>query len=154
KREMVFSKGPVFANLILADEINRTPPKNQAALLEAMQEKQVTVAGTSLALDKPFFVLASQSPNEMEGTYPLPEAHLDRFMFNIVIDCLSEDEEVAVVSQTTGAGAEEVETVFSGADLLKCHQVVRRVPIAEEVVRYAVRLAANSRPGQQHTSDY
>jgi MoxR-like ATPase len=114
----------------------------------------VTVAGHSLQLDKPFFVLATQNPIEMEGTYPLPEAQLDRFMFNIVIDYLSEDEEVAVVSQTTGAGPEEVKPVFSGADLLKCHQVVRRVPIAEEVVRYAVRLAANSRPGQKHTPAY
>jgi MoxR-like ATPase len=154
KRELVFNPGPIFANLILADEINRTPPKTQAALLEAMQEKQVTVAGHSLPLDKPFFVLATQNPIEMEGTYPLPEAQLDRFMFNIVIDYLSEDEEVAVVSQTTGAGAEEVKPVFTGADLLKCHQVVRRVPIAEEVVRYAVRLAANTRPGQKHTPAY
>ncbi len=154
RRELVFSRGPIFANLILADEINRTPPKTQAALLEAMQEKQVSVAGVSMPLDQPFFVLATQNPIEMEGTYPLPEAQLDRFMFNIVIDYLSEDEEVAVVSQTTGADAEEVRTVFTGADLLKCHQVVRRVPIAEEVVRYAVRLAANSRPGQPHSSDY
>jgi MoxR-like ATPase len=154
KRELVFAKGPIFANLILADEINRTPPKTQAALLEAMQEKQVTVAGTSLPLDRPFFVLATQNPIEMEGTYPLPEAQLDRFMFNIVIDYLSEDEEVAVVSQTTGSGADEVRAVFSGEDLLKCHGVVRRVPIAEEVVRYAVRLASNSRPGQPRSHAY
>ena len=153
-RQLVFKKGPVFANMILADEINRTPPKTQAALLEAMQEHQVSVAGRTLPLPEPFFVLATQNPIEMEGTYPLPEAQLDRFMLNIVIDYLSEDEEVAVVSQTTGAGAEEVKPVFSGADLLKCHQVVRRVPIAEEVVRYAVRLAANSRPGQKHTPAY
>lgn len=153
-RELVFSKGPIFANLILADEINRTPPKTQAALLEAMQEKQVSVAGTSLPLEKPFFVLATQNPIEMEGTYPLPEAQLDRFMFNIVIDYLSEDEEVAVVSQTTGAGAQEVNSIFSAEDLLKCHEVVRRVPIAEEVVRYAVRLAANSRPGENNSSKY
>ena len=153
-RELVFSKGPIFANLILADEINRTPPKTQAALLEAMQEKQVSVAGQSLPLEKPFFVLATQNPIEMEGTYPLPEAQLDRFMFNIYIDYLTEDEEVAVVSQTTGTGAKEVETLFSGEDLIKCHEVVRRVPIAEEVVRYAVRLASNSRPGQDNTSDY
>ncbi len=154
RRELVFSKGPIFANLILADEINRTPPKTQAALLEAMQEKQISVAGTSLPLDKPFFVLATQNPIEMEGTYPLPEAQLDRFMFNIIIDYLSEDEEVAVVSQTTGAGAEEVESLFSGEDLLKCHEVVRRVPVAEEVVRYAVRLATNSRPGEGIKSEY
>ncbi|MDF1657025.1 MAG: MoxR family ATPase [Verrucomicrobiales bacterium] len=153
-RELVFNKGPIFANLILADEINRTPPKTQAALLEAMQEKQVSVAGKSLQLDKPFFVLATQNPIEMEGTYPLPEAQLDRFMFNIVIDYLTEDEEVMVVSQTTGVGAEEVKPVFSGEDLLKCHEVVRSVPIAEEVIRYAVRIAANSRPGQESTVDY
>ncbi|MDF1852081.1 MAG: MoxR family ATPase [Verrucomicrobiales bacterium] len=153
-RELLFNKGPIFANLILADEINRTPPKTQAALLEAMQEKQVSVAGQSLELDKPFFVLATQNPIEMEGTYPLPEAQLDRFMFNIVIDYLTEDEEVAVVSQTTGSGAEEVKSIFSGEDLMKCHSVVRKVPIAEDVVRYAVRIAANSRPGQENTSDY
>jgi len=153
-RELIFSRGPIFANLILADEINRTPPKTQAALLEAMQEKQVTVAGKSLALEKPFFVLATQNPIEMEGTYPLPEAQLDRFMFNIVIDYLAEDEEVAVVSQTTGASLEEVESIFNGDDLLKCHDIIRRVPIAEEVVRYAVRLAANSRPSREGPSDY
>jgi MoxR-like ATPase len=154
RRELVFSRGPIFANIILADEINRTPPKTQAALLEAMQEKQVTVAGTTMLLEKPFFVLATQNPIEMEGTYPLPEAQLDRFMFNVVIDYLAEDEEVAVVTQTTGAGPEKVSSVFSGEDLLKCHTVVRRVPIASEVVRYAVRLAAASRPGQPHSSDY
>jgi len=153
-RELVFNRGPIFANLILADEINRTPPKTQAALLEAMQEKQVSVAGDTLELEKPFFVLATQNPIEMEGTYPLPEAQLDRFMFNIVIDYLTEDEEVAVVSQTTGAGSEEVEPIFSGEDLLKCHEVVRRVPIAEEIVRYAVRLAANSRPGSPGADDF
>tara|TARA_R110002096_G_scaffold316103_3_gene510601 strand:+ start:2292 stop:3335 length:1044 start_codon:yes stop_codon:yes gene_type:complete len=154
RRELVFNRGPIFANLILADEINRTPPKTQAALLEAMQEKQVSAAGQTMALEKPFFVLATQNPIEMEGTYPLPEAQLDRFMFNIVIDYLSEDEEVAVVSQTTGAGPEEVNSIFNGEDLKKCHEVVRGVPIAEEVIRYAVRIAANSRPGQDHSSEY
>ena len=146
-RELIFSKGPIFANIILADEINRTPPKTQAALLEAMQEKQVTAAGVTFPLEKPFFVLATQNPIEMEGTYPLPEAQLDRFMFNIHIDYLPEDDEVAVVQQTTAAPGEEVEALFSGEDLLKCHDVVRRVPVAEDVVRFAVRLAANSRPG-------
>ncbi|MDF1810979.1 MAG: MoxR family ATPase [Verrucomicrobiales bacterium] len=146
-RELVFSKGPIFANIILADEINRTPPKTQAALLEAMQEKQVTAAGNTFPLEKPFFVLATQNPIEMEGTYPLPEAQLDRFMFNIHIGYLSEDDEVAVVQQTTAVQTEEVKPLFSGEDLLKCHNVVRRVPIAEDIVRYAVRLAANSRPG-------
>ncbi len=154
QRELVFKLGPVFANLLLADEINRTPPKTQAALLEAMQEKQVTVSGQSLALPEPFFVLATQNPIEMEGTYPLPEAQLDRFMFNIVIDYLSEDEEVAVVSRTTSAVRDEVQAVFSGEELLQCHEVIRQVPIAEEVIRYAVRLAANSRPNQPHTPSY
>ena len=153
-RELIFNRGPIFANLILADEINRTPPKTQAALLEAMLEKQVSAAGQTMELEKPFFVLATQNPIEMEGTYPLPEAQLDRFMFNVVIDYLSEDEEVAVVSQTTGTGGVAVESIFSGKDLQKCHDVVRRVPIAEEVIRYAVRIASNSRPGQSDTSDY
>lgn len=153
-RELVFKRGPVFANLILADEINRTPPKTQAALLEAMQEKQVTVSGRSLPLPVPFFVFATQNPIEMEGTYPLPEAQLDRFMFNIVIDYLSEEEEIAVVSRTTAVSGEPIKAVFSGADLIQCHQVIRRVPIAEEVIRYAVRLAANSRPHQPHSPDY
>jgi len=149
-----FPPGPIFASIVLADEINRASPKTQSALLEVMEESRVTVDGVAHGVGRPFMVIATQNPIEMEGTYPLPEAQLDRFMFNIVIDYLSEDEEVAVVSQTTGAGAEEVKPVFSGADLLKCHQVVRRVPIAEEVVRYAVRLAANSRPGQKHTPAY
>lgn len=147
QRELVFSRGPIFANIILADEINRTPPKTQAALLEAMQEKQVTAAGVTFPLEKPFFVLATQNPIEMEGTYPLPEAQLDRFMFNIHVDYLSEDDEVAVVQQTTAVQKDEVQPLFSGEDLIKCHEVVRRVPIAEDIVRYAVRLAANSRPG-------
>ena len=154
QRELVFSKGPVFANIILADEINRTPPKTQAALLEAMQEKQVSVAGKSIPLDAPFFVLATQNPIEMEGTYPLPEAQLDRFMLNIVIDYLDEDDEVRVVQQTTAGPGEPVNQLFSGEDLLKCHQIVRRVPVAEEVVRYAVRLAAASRPGREGTPGY
>ena len=153
-RELVFNKGPIFANMILADEINRTPPKTQAALLEAMQEHQVTVAGHSLALDEPFFVLATQNPIEMEGTYPLPEAQLDRFMLNIVIDYLSEDEEVAVVTRTTSADAAPVEKLFTGAQLVTFQDVVRRVPIAEDVARFAVRLSAASRPGRASTADF
>jgi MoxR-like ATPase len=149
QRELVFSKGPIFANIILADEINRTPPKTQAALLEAMQEKQVSVAGQSLKLDEPFFVLATQNPIEMEGTYPLPEAQLDRFMLNIVIDYLTEDDEVEVVRRTTAGPGQPVERLFNGDDLIKCHTVIRRVPVAEEVVRYAVRLAAASRPNRE-----
>ncbi len=153
-KELVFKKGPVFANMILADEINRTPPKTQAALLEAMQEHQVTVAGQSLLLEEPFFVLATQNPIEMEGTYPLPEAQLDRFMLNIVIDYLSEDEEVGVVTQTTSVEGGAVERLFTGADLLRFHQLVRKVPVAEDVARYAVRLAAASRPKRPGSSDY
>ena len=153
-KELVFKKGPVFANMILADEINRTPPKTQAALLEAMQEHQVTVAGVSLKLEEPFFVLATQNPVEMEGTYPLPEAQLDRFMLNIVIDYLSEDDEVGVVTRTTSTGGEEVKRLFTGEDLLRFHQVVRKVPVAEDVARYAVRLSAASRPKREGTSAY
>jgi MoxR-like ATPase len=153
-RKMVFVKGPIFANMILADEINRTPPKTQAAMLEAMQEHHVTAAGVEYKLHEPFFVFATQNPIEMEGTYPLPEAQLDRFMFNVLIDYLSEDDEVAVVRQTTTTEPEPVTQVFSGADLLRFHAVVRRVPIAEDVVRYAVRLAAASRPSKDNPLGY
>ncbi|MCX5644223.1 MAG: MoxR family ATPase [Phycisphaerae bacterium] len=145
-RKMTFIKGPIFANMILADEINRTPPKTQAAMLEAMQEHHVTAAGVRYDLHEPFFVFATQNPIEMEGTYPLPEAQLDRFMFNVSIGYLSEDDEVAVVQRTTTTEPRPVTQVLSGADLLRFHAVVRRVPIAEDVVRYAVRLAAASRP--------
>ncbi len=153
-REMIFQRGPIFANMILADEINRTPPKTQAALLEAMQEHQVTVAGDSMKLEEPFFVLATQNPIEMEGTYPLPEAQLDRFMFNVVIDYLSEDDEVAVVTQTTGAEQDTPKQLFTGANVIAFHEVVRCVPIAEDVARFAVRLAAASRPNQENTSEF
>lgn len=153
-RRMQFVKGPIFANVILADEINRTPPKTQAALLEAMQEHQVTAAGVRYPLEEPFFVLATQNPIEMEGTYPLPEAQLDRFMFNVRVDYLSEDDEVAVVSQTTSSHPGEIEALFTGDDVRRFHEVVRRVPIAEELVRYSVKLAAASRPGQPETPDF
>jgi MoxR-like ATPase len=153
-RRMLFVKGPIFANVILADEINRTPPKTQAALLEAMQEHQVTAAGVRYPLDEPFFVLATQNPIEMEGTYPLPEAQLDRFMFNVVVDYLPEEDEVTVVTQTTSTRPAEVEAIFSGEDVLRFHDMVRRVPCARDVVRYAVRLAAASRPGQEGTPDF
>src|SRR5262245_10802334 len=149
RRQMVFVKGPIFANVILADEINRTPPKTQAALLEAMQEHQVAAAGVRYPLDEPFFVLATQNPIEMEGTYPLPEAQLDRFMFNVVIDYLPENDEVAVVQQTTSRRPAAIEPLFTGDDVLRFHDVVRRVPVAEDLVRYAVRLAAASRPGRE-----
>src|SRR5579864_4243616 len=147
-RKMVFVRGPVFANMILADEINRTPPKTQAAMLEAMQEHQVTAAGVRHTLAEPFFVLATQNPIEMEGTYPLPEAQLDRFMFNIVIEYLPEDAEVAVVRQTTESRAANIEPIFTGDDVLRFRDLVRHVPIAENLVRYAVRLTAASRPQQ------
>ncbi len=153
-REMVFQRGPIFANMILADEINRTPPKTQAALLEAMQEHQVTAAGDSMKLEEPFFVLATQNPIEMEGTYPLPEAQLDRFMFNVVIDYLSEDDEVSVVTRTTGVHQETPQRLFTGADVIAFHDVVRRVPISEDVARFAVRLAAASRPNQPKSSSF
>ena len=153
-RKMVFVPGPVFANMILADEINRTPPKTQAALLEAMQEHQVTAAGVRHALPEPFFVLATQNPIEMEGTYPLPEAQLDRFMFNVVIDYLPEDEEVAVVTQTTAGRPAAIEALFTGEDVLRFHEIVRKVPVAQDLIRYAVRLAAASRPRQANTPDF
>src|SRR4051794_35003509 len=147
-RKMLFVRGPVFAHMVLADEINRTPPKTQAALLEAMQEHQVTAAGVRHTLEEPFFVLATQNPIEMEGTYPLPEAQLDRFMFNVVMDYLPEDEEVAVVTRTTSEVPTTIEAHFTGEDVLRFHEIVRKVPIAEEIVRYAVRLSAASRPRQ------
>src|SRR5438034_2487719 len=153
-RRMAFIRGPVFANIILADEINRTPPKTQAALLEAMQEHQVTAAGVRHVLDEPFFVLATQNPIEMEGTYPLPEAQLDRFMFNVVMNYLPEDEEVAVVTRTTSELPALIEPLFTGEDVLRFHDIVRKVPIAEEIVRYAVRLAAASRPHQNGAPDF
>ena len=130
-------KGPIFAQILLADEINRTPPKTQAALLEAMQEYHVTAAGRTYPLERPFFVLATQNPIELEGTYPLPEAQLDRFMFNIVVSYLTEDDEVRVVTQTTGTDAPTPARVLNGADILEYQQLVRQVVVAEEVARYA-----------------
>lgn len=153
-RKMMFVRGPVFANMILADEINRTPPKTQAALLEAMQEHQVTAAGVRYALEEPFFVLATQNPIEMEGTYPLPEAQLDRFMFNVVMDYLPEADEVAVVTRTTSSAPASIEPLFTGEDVLRFHDLIRKVPVAEEFVRYAVKLAAASRPRQIGTPDF
>jgi len=153
-RRMSFIPGPIFANMILADEINRTPPKTQAALLEAMQEHQVTAAGVRHKLAEPFFVLATQNPIEMEGTYPLPEAQLDRFMFNVVIDYLPENDEVAVVTQTTSRAPATIEALFTGEDVLRFHEVVRKVPIAEDVARYAVKIAAASRPKQATSPDF
>jgi MoxR-like ATPase len=154
RRKMVFVKGPIFAHVILADEINRTPPKTQAALLEAMQEHQVTAAGQRYPLEEPFFVLATQNPIEMEGTYPLPEAQLDRFMLNVVIDYLPREDEIAVVEQTTSRKPAAIQPLFTGEDVLAFHDVVRRVPIAREIIDYAVRLASASRPNQAESPDF
>ena len=153
RRRLEFVRGPIFANIILADEINRTPPKTQAALLEAMQERRVTVRGTSYELVPSFFVLATQNPIELEGTYPLPEAQLDRFMFNIVIDYLNEEEEVQVVRQTTSECPDGIQQVVSGADILRHQELVRKIPASEEVTRYAVRLTQSSRPSDARASD-
>src|SRR5213082_2254410 len=153
-RRLRFVKGPVFAQIILADEINRTPPKTQAALLEAMQEYHVTAAGRTYALEKPFFVLATQNPIELEGTYPLPEAQLDRFMFNVVINYLSENDEVAVVTQTTGAEERAPERILGGPDILRFQEISRQVLIAEEIARYTVRLVDASRPGRSNAPEF
>ncbi|PYP83861.1 MAG: AAA family ATPase [Blastocatellia bacterium AA13] len=154
RRDFEFIRGPLFANIILADEINRTPPKTQAALLEAMQEGNVTVQGETYQLPRPFFVLATQNPIEMEGTYPLPEAQLDRFMFNINIGYLSEEDEVAVVSATTSVQDISFERNVSGEDLLSFQRLVRRVPVADSVTRYAVRLVNSSRPVSANSPDF
>ncbi|MBI2828867.1 MAG: AAA family ATPase [Acidobacteria bacterium] len=152
-RNLRFVQGPIFAQIILADEINRTPPKTQAALLEAMQEYHVTAAGRTYLLDRPFFVLATQNPIELEGTYPLPEAQLDRFMFNIVMTYLSEDDEVRVVTDTTGVDAPAIGHVLSGPDILEFQRMVRQVIVSDEIARYAVRLVSASRPGQRGTPE-
>jgi MoxR-like ATPase len=147
-RGLRFVQGPIFAQIILADEINRTPPKTQAALLEAMQEYHVTAAGRTYQLERPFFVLATQNPIELEGTYPLPEAQLDRFMFNIVMKYLSEDDEIRVVTETTSTVHPVPSRVLDGADILGIQDLVRQVLVAEDVARYAVRLVNGSRPGR------
>jgi MoxR-like ATPase len=144
---MVFTPGPIFANIVLADEINRTPPKTQAALLEAMQEHRVTVQGKTYKLEEPFHVFATQNPIELEGTYPLPEAQLDRFMFHINMEYLPEDDEVRVATSTTAVQNHRFQHAVNGSDIIAFQQLVRRVPIAEPVARYAVNLARMSRPG-------
>jgi len=154
QRRMVFMPGPVFANIILADEINRTPPKTQAALLEAMQEHRVTVQGRTYELAEPFFVFATQNPIELEGTYPLPEAQLDRFMFNIIIDYSPEDEELEIVRSTTAIQDHVFEHAMTGADIVAFQRLVRRVPVADPVLRYAVRLVRTSRPGEPGAPDF
>ncbi len=153
-RELRFINGPIFTNILLADEINRTPPKTQAALLEAMEERQVTVAGELRPLAKPFYVLATQNPIELEGTYPLPEAQLDRFMFNIRIDYLSQDEELEVAERTTSGIESRADRCFTGEDMLDFNRLVRMVPIAAPVARYAVLLTQASRPSNQTAPDF
>ncbi|MBK7597266.1 MAG: AAA family ATPase [Acidobacteria bacterium] len=154
KRELQFIRGPVFANIILADEINRTPPKTQSALLEAMQEGTVTVQGTTYQLPKPFFVLATQNPIEMEGTYPLPEAQLDRFMFNVRIGYLPEEDEIAVVKMTTSPQDLKFEQMMSADEIISFQKLVRKVPAADTVMRYAVNLVGTSRPGTDKAPDF
>lgn len=155
-REFRFMRGPVFANIVLADEINRTPPKTQAALLEAMQEHSVTVAGKCYRLAPPFFVLATQNPIEQEGTYPLPEAQLDRFMFNVRLDYPSFDEEVRIVKETTVARSEEPEEVLNAEEIVDCQKAIRRMPVVDNVCEYAVRLVAATRreAGNEYASKY
>jgi MoxR-like ATPase len=147
RRHLVFTPGPIFGNIVLADEINRTPPKTQSALLEAMQEHRVTVQGKTFTLDEPFHVFATQNPIELEGTYPLPEAQLDRFQFNIIMDYLPEDDEVRVATSTTSVMNHRFQHAVTGEDIRAFQQLIRRVPIAEPVARYAVQLARTSRPG-------
>src|SRR5947209_5442879 len=153
RRQMVFAPGPIFSNIVLADEINRTPPKTQSALLEAMQEHRVTIQGRTYVLDEPFYVFATQNPIELEGTYPLPEAQLDRFMFHIVIEHPPEDEEFDVVKVTTAIVDPHYNRPVSGADLVAFQRLVRRVPVAEPVMRYALSLARTSRPKSKNAPD-
>ena len=152
QRQFQFMKGPLFANIVLADEINRTPPKTQSALLEAMQERSVTVAGQNYPLPSPFFVLATQNPIEQEGTYPLPEAQLDRFMFNTWVDYPTHDEELSVVKATTSDVTATVNPVISGEEILYFQQLIRRMPIADNVLEYAVGLAGKTRPGRERAT--
>ena len=154
KRERIFVKGPIFSNIVLADEINRTPPKTQSALLEAMQERSVTIEGHTYPLEPPFYVLATQNPIELEGTYPLPEAQLDRFMFNIIIGYLSEDDEIKVVNQTTAMRTVEFQKTIGGPEIIEFQKLVRRMPVAESVTRYAVQLARTSRPSGDNPPDF
>ncbi len=153
-RKFKFIKGPVFANVILADEINRTPPKTQSALLEAMQEKAVTVAGVSYKLDEPFFVLATQNPIEQEGTYPLPEAQLDRFMFNLILDYPSTQEEIDVVKRTTAGKSTEVKEILNAEEILFFQQLLRRIPVADNVMQYAVNLVSKTRRGTENAHEW
>ena len=152
-RNFKFVKGPLFANIILADEINRTPPKTQSALLEAMQERAVTAAGTNYQLDKPFFVLATQNPIEQEGTYPLPEAQLDRFMFNIWVDYPTYEEELSIVKATTANHIVQLNNVLTGEEILFYQNLIRKIPVADNVMEYAVKLASKTRPNSSHSTE-
>jgi len=154
KNSFKFVKGPIFTNMLLADEINRTPPKTQSALLEAMQEHKVTAAGVTYTLQEPFFVLATQNPIEQEGTYPLPEAQLDRFMFNIWLDYTSYEEEVEIIKKTTSMYKPSVEKVFSREDIIGFQELVRKVPVADEVINYAVTLVSKTRPANNNAPKY
>lgn len=153
-RNFKFIKGPIFANIILADEINRTPPKTQAALLEAMQERSVTISGNSYKLDPPYFVLATQNPIEQEGTYPLPEAQLDRFMFAIELKYPSIEEEIRVVKETTSDVEQKIEPLFTAQEILDIQHLVRRIPVPHGVVEYAVKLVNSTRPYQEGASEF
>lgn len=148
-REFKFVKGPLFSNIVLADEINRTPPKTQSALLEAMQERSVTAAGTNYKLDSPFFVLATQNPIEQEGTYPLPEAQLDRFMFNIWVDYPSFSEELDIVKSTTGNKSVQLKSILNGEEITYFQNLIRKIPVNDNVIEYAVRLASKTRPNNE-----
>ena len=152
-RNFKFVKGPLFANIILADEINRTPPKTQSALLEAMQERSVTNAGTRYELDKPFFVLATQNPIEQEGTYPLPEAQLDRFMFNVILDYPTYEEELQIVKQTTVKNEVTLNTIMSAEQIMECQQVITKLPVTDNVLQYAVSLVAKTRPNSDKAAE-
>ncbi|MEZ4455886.1 MAG: MoxR family ATPase [Gemmatimonadales bacterium] len=154
QRRLVFMRGPVFANVVLADEINRTPPKTQAALLEAMQEQRVTVQGKTYPLEPPFHVFATQNPIELEGTYPLPEAQLDRFLFEVVLDYLPEKDEIRVARETTGVKGGRLSHIITGAELVTFQQLVRRVPVADPVVEYAVKIARMTRPSNEEAPDF
>jgi MoxR-like ATPase len=154
QRAFKFLQGPVFANIILADEINRTPPKTQAALLESMQERKVSIGGVDHPLDDPFFVLATQNPIEQEGTYPLPEAQLDRFFFNILVNYPSWDEELEIMRTVTGSDEPDLAAVLGREDILACQSLVRRVPVADHIFHYAAKLARATRPGEGEAPDF
>ncbi len=154
KRRFMFARGPVFANIILADEINRTPPKTQAALLEAMQEKKVSIGGEDFALEEPFFVLATQNPIEQEGTYPLPEAQLDRFLFNVLVDYPDWDEEIEIMQRITSPHQEELDPVLHAEQIIRCQDLVLEIPVADHIFEYTARLVRSTRPGEESAPEF